>query len=197
MASSRGDRRQVASRTGTASATQEGEPTQVARKGFAPTKSGAYLPTPQPYSAKRTVVRTPAPTDEFPPFSETAQATPMCPTDRTRRPRTSPRHLESPEVIKASVDEADVENRRRSSVGSAATMAFVEATLKEDDAGAPPPPPSDTTDNSAASSRKSVTWRLPEKPKRLVRYRREEGRPGAVGAADAHRAAAVDRRGLC
>ena len=47
-------------------------------------------------------------------------------------------------------------------MGSAATMAFVEATLREDDAVAPPPPPSDTTDNSA-SSRKSVTWRLPEK----------------------------------
>ena len=53
-------------------------------------------------------------------------------------------------------------------MGSAATMAFVEATLKEDDAAAPPPP-SDTTDNTA-SSRKSVTWRLPETEaaKRLV-----------------------------
>ena len=52
-------------------------------------------------------------------------------------------------------------------MGSAATMAFVAATLAEDDAqavAAPPPPPSDTTDNSTASSRKSVTWRLPEKP---------------------------------
>ena len=46
-------------------------------------------------------------------------------------------------------------------MGTAATMAFVEATLREDDAVAPPPPPSDT--NSTASSRKSVTWRLPEK----------------------------------
>jgi hypothetical protein len=127
-------------------------------KGFAPTKSGAYLPTPQPYSAKRNLVRTPAPTDEFPPFSETAQATPMCPTEPHEEAEDFPATLESPEVIKAAVEE-----RRRSSVGSAATMAFVEATLREDDAVAPPPPPSDTTDNSAASSRKSVTWRLPEK----------------------------------
>ncbi|CAH0372306.1 unnamed protein product [Pelagomonas calceolata] len=133
-------------------------------KGFAPTKSGAYLPTPQPYSAKRTVVRTPAPSEEFPPFSETAQATPMCPQQPHEEAEDFPATLESPEVIKAAVEEADVENRRRSSVGSAATMAFVEATLREDDAMAPPPPPSDTTDNSAASSRKSVTWRLPEKP---------------------------------
>ena len=73
-----------------------------------------------------------------------------------------PATLESPEVIKGTVEETDVENRRRSSVGSAATMAFVAATLAEDDAVAPPPPPSDT--NSTASSRKSVTWRLPEKP---------------------------------
>ena len=133
-------------------------------RGFAPTKSGAYLPTPQPYSAKRTVIRTPAPTDEFPPFSETAQATPMCSQQPHEEAEDFPATLESPEVIKAAVDEADVENRRRSSVGSAATMAFVEATLREDDAVAPPPPPSDTTDNSTASSRKSVTWRLPEKP---------------------------------
>jgi hypothetical protein len=128
-------------------------------RGFAPTKSGAYLPTPQPYSAKRNVVRTPAPSDEFPPFSETAQATPMVPHEEAED---FPATLESPEVIKAAVEEADID-RRRSSVGSAATMAFVEATLRADDAVAPPPPPSDTTDNSTASSRKSVTWRLPEK----------------------------------
>jgi len=130
-------------------------------KGFAPTKSGAYLPTPQPYSAKRTVVRTPAPSEEFPPFSETAQATPMCSQQPHEEAEDFPATLESPEVIKGTVEEADVD-RRRSSVGSAATMAFVEATLREDDAVAPPPPPSDT--NSTASSRKSVTWRLPEKP---------------------------------
>ena len=128
-------------------------------KGFAPTKSGAYLPTPQPYSAKRNVVRTPAPTDEFPPFSETAQATPMCSQQPHEEAEDFPATLESPEVIKAATVETD---RRRSSVGTAATMAFVAATLAEDDAAAPPPPPSDT--NSTASSRKSVTWRLPEKP---------------------------------
>ena len=127
-------------------------------KGFAPTKSGAYLPTPQPYAAKRNIIRTPAPSEEFPPFSETAQATPVCPTEPHEEAEDFPATLESPEVIKAPVEE-----RRRSSVGSAATMAFVEATLREDDAVAPPPPPpSDTTDTSAASSRKLVTWRLPE-----------------------------------
>ena len=130
-------------------------------KGFAPTKSGAYLPTPQPYSAKRNIVRTPAPSEEFPPFSETAQATPMCSQQPHEEAEDFPATLESPEVIRATVEEADVE-RRRSSVGSAATMAFVAATLREDDAVAPPPPPSDT--NSTASSRKSVTWRLPKKP---------------------------------
>ena len=129
-------------------------------KGFAPTKSGAYLPTPQPYK-ERSIVRTPAPSEDFPPFSETAQATPVCPQQPHEEAEDFPATLESPEVIRATVEEAAVENRRRSSVGSAATMAFVEATLKEDDAMAPPPPPSDT--NSTASSRKSVTWRLPEK----------------------------------
>ena len=71
----------------------------------------------------------------------------MCPTEPHEEAEDFPATLESPEVIKATVEEADVENRRRSSVGSAATMAFVEATLREDDAVAPPPPPSDTTDN--------------------------------------------------
>ena len=131
-------------------------PTSSRRTGLPPTPT---LPTPQPFK-ERSIVRTPAPTDEFPPFSETAQATPMCPTEPHEEAEDFPATLESPEVIKAPVEE-----RRRSSVGSAATMAFVEATLREDDAVAPPPPPSDASDNTA-SSRKSVTWRLPDKPAR-------------------------------
>lgn len=168
-------------------------------RGFAPCKSGAYLPTPQPYSAKRRVVAnadallyTPAPDAEFPPFSETERATP-CSTQADPAlsfPETaaSPHSMSpdvirvsgpaSPEVIRGATQEVAVD-RRRASVDTHETMAFIEATIAADDAAprdalpppspprafvaadAPPPPPQDATD-STTSSRKSVTWRLPE-----------------------------------